>query len=211
MILSVLIPTITPRFPLLSRNLWHLQQQRGDFEVLVHEGDEIGMGDKLNRMFGEARGEYVVAVDDDDYLPGYYMDRMLPTLRTGVFDSVGYRIFCLRNGMFWLEIEHDPGGSFDGSRLRKLKRGFCPKIPVRTEIARRYQFGNEFEDDFAWSELVHGDIETAVFVDESMYVYDFWPDSGAFKYDGWTSGKWPKQPDVGDWPFDRNRVRWIGA
>lgn len=212
-VLSVLIPTISSRASTLSRSLWHLEQQNTyGFEVLVHQGDEIGLGDKINRMVQEARGDFIVMVDDDDYLPLHYMHTVWPTLRLST-DFVGYRILALKNGAFWLSIEHSATNQFGSQTLR---RGVCNKMPIRTELARQVPFGNDYTDDWPWSEQIHNLVERSTFIDEHLYVYDWWPESMAFKNPERHPDKWAPAHDVGVWPYDGaswpiagDRLRWL--
>lgn len=205
MILSVLIPAISVRTSTLSRSLWYLQQQTGDFEILVHPGDDVGLGDKTNRLIQEAAGEYVVVVDDDDYLVPHYMRTVLPFLESGP-DFVGYRILALWDGKFWLSIAHDAKNEF-GSLT--LDRGVCSKMPIRRSIASQVMLGNEFEADWPWAQRVHELVETSLFIDEHLYVYDWWPNAMGFPGGKWAPGTWAPQQDVGLWPVVEDRVRWL--
>lgn len=216
MILSVLIPTISSRASTLSRSLWYLQHQTLDaeFEVIVHQGDTVGLGDKINRMIADARGDYIVMVDDDDHLVPHYMAAVLPKLIQLVEpddrpDFLGYKILALRDGQYWLSIAHDAKNPFGNPTLN---RGVCNKMPIRREIAAKVPFGNDYTDDWPWSGAVHALIRTSDFVDDHLYVYDWWPDSMAFR--DYTSvwqphEKFSDQRDIGEWPFDPERVRWL--
>ena len=219
MILSVLIPTISSRASTLSRSLWYLENQwnnkLGDnsslYEVIVHRGDTVGLGDKINRMIAEARGDYVVMVDDDDHLVPYYMPTVLPRLYQSSkrLDFLGYRILALQNGKYWLSIAHDAKNPFGNPTLN---RGVCNKMPIRRSIAAKVPFGNDYTDDWPWSGAVHALVETSEFIDDHLYVYDWWPDSMAFRdYSTvWQPHEeFSPQRDIGEWPFDPERVRWL--
>ena len=224
MILSVLIPTISSRASTLSRTLWYLQNQTmsGDFEVIVHQGDTIGLGDKINRMIAEAKGDYIVMVDDDDYLVPHYMASVLPRLQQSSMacygykpvqfdtpDFLGYKILALQNGKYWLSISHDAKNPFGNPTLN---RGVCNKMPIRRSIAAKVPFGNDYTDDWPWSGAVHALVETSEFIDDHLYVYDWWPDSMAFRdYSTvWQPHEeFSPQRDIGEWPFDPERVRWL--
>ena len=203
--LSVLIPTISARASTLSRALWYLQQQSGEFEVVVHEGDDIGKGAKVNAMVAASTGDYIIVLDDDDYLPLNYMSRVLPYLDSG-FDFVGYRILALRDGKYWMSIAHDARNRFGNPTL---DRGVCDKMPIRRELAEQVQYGDEYTDDWPWSEAVHNLVETSTFVNEHLYVYDWWPGSMAFKGGEFRPGDWTPQQDFGVWPHDSERVTWM--
>lgn len=209
--LSVIIPTISARASTLSRSLWHLIEQPGDFEVIVHRGDEIGLGDKVNAMIAEARGDYIVQVDDDDHLPLGYMASVLPFL-DGSVDAVGYKILALRDGSFWVSIAHDPTHEFGVDTPRpdgSIGRGVCNKIPIRRELAQKVHFGNAYTDDWPWSEQVHRLVERSTFIDRHLYVYDWWPSTMAFRNADRRPHGWTPQRDIGAWPYDSERIRWM--
>ena len=153
-VLTICIPTIPERQSLLSRLLWTLEQQtRNGLEVLISDGHRP-MGDKLNEMFAHAQGDYVVAVDDDDLVASDYVLRLNATTRLlGSFggegvDFIGYDILWLEDGKYAGRVSHQIDGDTSWSTL---DRGVSPKCPVRTEIARRVRFGNEYTADRKWS------------------------------------------------------------
>lgn len=211
MILSVLIPTISARASTLSRALWYLQHQGTEwaesFEVLVAEGDDIGKGEKVNAMVEAAEGSHIIVLDDDDYLPPHYADTVIPVLKFGdPVDFLGYRILALKNGRYWLSIVHDARNEFGNPTL---DRGVCDKMPIRREFALSVKYGDEYTDDWPWSKAIHDLVETSEFIDDHLYVYDWWPESMAFKDSKFQPGNWNPQQDVGQWPYNPERVRWL--
>ena len=203
--LSVLVPTITARASTLTRSLWYLQQQTGDFEVIVATGDDIGLGDKTNNLIAAAAGDYFIIVDDDDHLPSHYMDTVLPFL-DGTFDYVGYRILALHEGRYWLSIAHDAKNPFEAFTLN---RGVDKKMPIRRSLMEGLSLGNEFEDDWLFAQSIHDRVQTSMFIDDHLYVYDWWPDTMTFPGGRRDQGNWGPQRDIGRWPFDPDRIRWL--
>ena len=201
--LSVLIPTVSPRESLLSRLLWSITSQTGDFEIVVHGGDTIPMGDKLNRMFTVAQGEYVVCVDDDDMLADSYMEQVLPRLED--VDFLGYRILVLRDGAFWMEVEHRGGVTGWGSKVR----GVGPKCPIRRELALQVPFGNAYTDDVTWSSQVGRLVRAAGFVDRPLYIYDWWAERMLGTAPDHHVDRWGSQRDVGEWPYVPSRITFL--
>lgn len=201
--LSVLIPTVSPRESLLSRLLWSVTSQQGEFEIVIHGGDEIPMGDKLNRMFQVARGEYVVCVDDDDMLADSYMEQVLP--RLGDVDFLGYRILVLRDGAFWMEVEHRGDGHGWASHVR----GVGPKCPIRREIALQVPFGNAYTDDLAWSSKIGPLVRSFGFVDRPLYIYDWSPTQMLGTAPDHQPDRWNQQRDVGVWPWKPGHITWL--
>lgn len=196
--ITVCIPTMPGRESTLSRLLHSIQGY--DLEVLVHER-VAPMGDKLNEMFAMAKGEYVVAVDDDDILhPGLIPDYLPPA------DFVGWKILVVLNGQVAGAVQHrfgqDPDAAWAGSM-----RGVSPKCLVRTDIARHVAFGNEYTADRAWSREVQVLCGTGFFVDEFVYTYDHW-DAAML---GTNPGDNPnaQRRYVGNWTYDRGEFTWL--
>ena len=201
--LSVLVPTVSPRASLLSRLLWSITSQSGDYEIVIHEGDDIPMGDKLNRMFTVAQGEYVVCVDDDDMLADSYMDNVLPRLE-GI-DFLGYQILVLRDGAFWMQVEHRGDAVGWGSRVR----GVGPKCPIRRELALQVPFGNAYTDDVSWSSQVARLVKSSDFVARPLYIYDWWESRMLGTAPDHYESRWEEQRDVGTWPWVPAVITWL--
>lgn len=165
------------------------EQMCDEVEVIVLGGDGP-MGDKVNAGFTEAAGEWVAVVDDDDELAADFVDCILEAVESDP-DMVGYRIASMRDGALMAMIEH----RVDGPReWTTNKRGPCPKMPIRTTLARKHEFGNEYTADRVWSAAVATELRSGVFVDRTLYRHDYWT---------------RERPDVGVWPFDRSLFRWL--
>lgn len=205
--LSILIPTVSSRKSLLSRLLWGLEEQlNGDVEVIIHEGDEIAMGDKLNRMFQEASGEFVVCVDDDDYLANDYVELILDQILLTNVDYVGYKVLMTIDGKYCRTFQSTYNGDQEwvGS-----PQGVGPKWPVRREIALRYNFPNQHQGDRIWSAQVRTDVKSGIYLPRVLYFYDYW-DKGTLGTEP-GSPNTASQRDVGMYPYDRSKFKWINA
>ena len=202
--LTICIPTIAERRSLLSRLLHVLERQLcDDVEVLIADGRRP-MGDKLNEMFAAASGAYVVAVDDDDLVTDDY----LATIRwqcDGRADFVGHDILWLEDGRYAGRVRHRLGGDVTWTTL---DRSVSPKCPVRTEIARRVRFGNEYSADRTWSAEVAEACGSGKYLPVELYIYDHWSDHMVG-----TSPDDPRfgrpQRDVGMWPFSSEVFTWL--
>lgn len=197
--LTFCIPTVSHRAGLLSRLLWSIGEQaqdyEGQFEVLVYPGDDIPYGDKLNEMFAIAQGKWVVAVGDDDWLPGFYL-QILPLLEDTDVDYLGYKILYLKNGKFQYEISHR--GDILGWPSNTL-RGVCQTCPVRTTIAKSVPFGNEYTDDRVWSLEVGEKVKRHAFLDRVMYYYDYGESIGTTPDQN--PDAWVDSDRVGTWDY----------
>lgn len=207
--LSILIPTVSSRTSLLGRLLATLEPQiyKDEVEVIVHTGDDIGVGDKCNRMFQEARGRLVVSIDDDDNVTGDYCKTILSASSTSshTTDFIGYRTAYSRNGIYQYDIYQDARPS----HLDDTHRHVSLKNPIARDIAKQFEFTNQVGGDAIWCEQVResGLIKNPVFIDKALYLYDFW--------DAGTIGPVPGHPnhanqrDVGARNYDKEKFRWI--
>ena len=88
--LSILIPHLKERGEKLSRLLFQLQRQINDYpvEVLIHDGDGT-TGQKRNELIAEAKGEWVVHIDDDDTISDDYIKEICKNLHPYV-NGIGF-------------------------------------------------------------------------------------------------------------------------
>ena len=76
--LTVIVTTLPERARLLSRCLWHLENQTiRNFEVLVMHGPRM-KGDKLNMAFQHVDTSHLMMVDDDDYISPVLVEHVQP-------------------------------------------------------------------------------------------------------------------------------------
>lgn len=195
--ITVCIPTIPTRRSLLSRLLWGLQDQQVD--VIIADGDRP-MGDKLNDCFQAATTTHVVCVDDDDMLPPDF-----DQVANSGYAFVGYRILWLENGRFAGSVAHHGDGD---TTWNTLTRGVSPKCPIATRIARAHKFGNHYTADREWAANVQADLPSHKFIDRHLYTYDHWTDHMVGTEPDTDLYRRP-QRDVGRWPVDWSRFRWL--
>ena len=195
---TVCVPAIASRVSLLSRLLWTLAPQ--DVEVIVAAGDGP-MGDKLNACFQAATTRYVVCVDDDDLITPDFALR----LAGAAGDFVGYRILWTEDGRFAGSVSHRGDGDTSWSTL---DRGVSNKCLIATDLARSVPFGNEYTADRQWCQTVQAQVGAHSFVDAHLYWYDHWQAHmvGTSPNDGRLG---VAQRDVGWWPYDPGRLRWL--
>ena len=82
-ILSILIPSLNERSEMLKKLESELHRQIGDRNVeVVHVSDDrqMSIGQKRMMLLTMAKGEYITYVDDDDWIPEDYIDRILVAL-----------------------------------------------------------------------------------------------------------------------------------
>lgn len=179
--LTIVVATMPERRQLLSRCLWHLEHQTvQDFDVIVAHGRKAGYGDKLMKAFSLAETSHVMACDDDDWLALHAVETVLPYTE----DFVGYDA---------TQIVH---GRYAETIYQETASHICP---LRTDLATLFPLDNDYYGDIRWTKATAPFIKTETYIDQPLYFYDKWSDGG-----GWSPTR-----EVGWWPYDKLRFRWI--
>lgn len=201
-IVTICIPTVSHRKGLLSRLLWSIGEQaqyhKGQFEVLIHPGDDIAYGDKLNRLFAAAKGKYVVDCGDDDMVASDFLN-LISVAENDNPDCIGYKILYTENGKFQREIAHraDVQGYSD-----PYVQGVTQRCWLRKEIAASVPFGNEYTADRVWGPLVQAKIKTFAYVDRVLYYYDHWESEMLGTSPEHRPEAWVDTDRVGEWNYE---------
>jgi hypothetical protein len=201
-VLTICIPTVSHRRGLLSRLLWSIGEQaepwQDQFEVLIHTGDDTAYGDKLNRLFAEAKGKYVVDCGDDDWVASSFLN-LIPIAKNGGFDCLGYKILYTEDGLFQREIAHraDVQGYSD-----PYVQGVTQRCWIKKEIAQAVPFGNEYTADRAWGRAIHKLIKSHAFINRVLYHYDHRTDEYLGTAPDHRPQAWVEVNRVGEWNYD---------
>jgi glycosyltransferase involved in cell wall biosynthesis len=185
--LSILLPTVESRANLFAKLHAHIlgQCEGKPVEVIVAcDNKEISIGKKRQNLLEQATGEWVVYVDDDDWIADTYVDRILAALSTNP-DCVGFRITCTQNG-------RNPRRAIASLRYKEWGenrdgydhvRSPYQKTPVRRSIALKVGFPDlRYGEDRVYSRGIVRLLKTEVFVDEVLYMYRFRSEPFAQKY-----------------------------
>jgi len=202
-ILTICVPTVSHRAGLLSRLLWSIGEQaapyQGQFEVLIHPGDNIAYGDKLNRLFAEAKGEYVVDCGDDDWVSGSFLS-LIDVAMSGHYDCIGYKILYTEDGRFQREIAQGALGYVGISD--PFNNGVTQRCLIKKEIAMSVPFGNHYTADREWGPAVQEKIRSATFVNRVLYFYDHREDEMLGTMPNHLPANWVDTNRVGTWNYD---------
>lgn len=204
--LSLLVATVPARASLLSRLLWTLESQLiEDVEVLIHADPGKSIGDKSNEMYAAASGDFVARIDDDDTVAQDYVVMLTDVLDLGA-DFIGFKVLHTIGGVYSAEYPHDysRGVTDPGAAIR----GISAQMVLPTAVAREVSFGNGYHDDFAWARAVTQTWKPSLpaYIDRALYHYDYWP---AHSLPSVPDGLDRPQRDVGTWPYDEGKFRWI--
>lgn len=139
--------------------------------VAYWNNGEKPLGDIRQALVNEARGEYIAFIDDDDQVPEYYCDKIVPLL-DGV-DYIGWRMQLWHNGQKLKPTFH----SLKYDRWSEDANGFYRNIshlnPIKKSIAEKVTFEIEkgTAEDEPWVRRVAPFVKTENYIEEVMYYY----------------------------------------
>jgi glycosyltransferase involved in cell wall biosynthesis len=182
MLLSILIPTLEEREPLLSRLLskLHGQIERDNYQnrVEIHllcDNREMSTGAKRNALIDMAKGEFVAFVDDDDDVHEDYIRLIVTALSEHPdVDCLGITgLIYFRGGhphRFVHSLQYDQYFSRYGVYYRP------PYIlnPIRRTIAQQFRFAEtSYAEDAEWAMRIAQTRALCAehFLDVTLYQY----------------------------------------
>lgn len=187
-LLSVLIVTLAHReekfLCLLGRLLEQAEASPAPVEVvaLQNNGAEA-LANYRDRLLREARGKYLCFVDDDDMVPGYYIEKIVEALGQDP-DCVGFLEVCtgleVQLSKLSLSVPPDtpwPPVLHEGQW--QYLRHFNHAMPVRAELAKQVSFqgssylftGEDMQYCSRLAPILRERGSREVFIPEIMYHY----------------------------------------
>jgi glycosyltransferase involved in cell wall biosynthesis len=188
-LLSILIPTLEERARQFLELSTKLRDQIASASLpdqveIVHclDDRQSSVGAKRNWLLEQARGRFVVFVDDDDDVNDRYVPLVCQVLSENPsVDCVGIRgTICFRGGTKRKFIHSLAYRSYC-CRSNVYLRPPYHLNPMRREIACRYRFEDiSYSEDIDWAMRICRDraLRTEAFVDEDLYLYRsrrYWP------------------------------------
>jgi glycosyltransferase involved in cell wall biosynthesis len=176
---TILIATLAQRRARLERLLTCLMPQvdavHGQVTVkALWNNGEQPIGWFRQQLLESATAEYVSFVDDDDEVPPYFVEKVLPLL-DGV-DYVGWRMQTYLNGTAMAPTFHSLRYKSWYSDDRGHYRDISHLNPVRRELTKGTSFCTDLErvashEDMAWTEQMRGRLLTEHYIEDVMYLY----------------------------------------
>lgn len=172
--LSILIATQGRRnqsFKRLVKELnYQVQEFRNQIEIVAYwNNGELPIGDIRQALLEEAQGEYVCFVDDDDFVPPYYVREIMKALGK---DYVGFRVQLFNNGVEQRPVFHDLQYQVWLDDDNGFYRGVTHLNPIKREIALQGDFSREGAgEDVAWAKSVIHLVKDQEYIDKVMYYY----------------------------------------
>lgn len=137
-------------------------------EALWNNG-ERGVGKVRQALLEHARSEYVSFLDDDDGIPPYFTERVVPLL-DGI-DYIGWRQELWRGPRKERPVTHSLRYGRWVDSPEEFNRDITHFNPVRRSLARLGTFDNEhayWAEDWDWARQIRGRLLTEHFIDEVM-------------------------------------------
>jgi len=177
-VLSILIPTMPKRSGLLRRLLNVLNPQCTDEVEILTYSDEgrITTGRKRNDLIQQAKGEYIVFVDDDDMVASTYIADILNAAKSNP-DCITFKGWMETDGTnrkeFRLSINYPYTAVTENGNEIYLR---YPNhiTPIKRSIALQVPFLNvTMGEDYAWATELHKRklLTTEVRINKPLYFY----------------------------------------
>lgn len=181
-LLSILIPTVEERKEQFHQLLTFLQWQ-------IHENDlkdrveikflcdnkEMTIGEKRNKLYRMANGDYSWQIDDDDTVHFEAVSYIVDELKKRP-DCVGFKELCIFDGKrvessnFSLKY----GGWADNvDGFNHVRTPFF-KTPIKTSICLQCPIPHiRFGEDHEFSKMIKPLIRNEAYIDEFIYIYRY--------------------------------------
>ncbi len=153
--------------------------------IWYRDNKEMIIGDKRQKLLEAARGDYIVFIDDDDWVADDYVEQILKAIEQKP-DCIGFLINCNMNGKYESAIASSRykqwGDNQDGYRYN---RSIYHKTPVRRDIALKAGFPSlNYGEDAEYSRRVMRLLKDPkeVFIDKELYYFRYKPAPHKEKY-----------------------------
>ena len=154
---------------------------KDDIEIIIAEDDCVmSVGEKRNKLIEAAKGDYVVFIDDDDKIPLYYMEILLPILSEKIYDCVGFKFIFNYN--FKGYANPNPGIASLKCKewlcnIGAVTRPISHINPMLKSVAESVKFPLQNRgEDAMWAVDIATKLSKEYFIDEYMYIYEAYPE-----------------------------------
>ncbi len=188
--LSILIPTLTSRKKSFDKIYSELQRQitEGDYQRSVkieweRDNGEMTIGAKRNILLERADCDYVVFVDDDDWISGNYIKLVMDGIQTNP-DCCSLKGIITWDGkrpeLFEHTLKFDKYRTNEQAKSDEIKYERFPNHlnAIKSFLAKQFRFpeSNHGEDtDFATQIFNSGLLKIEHYIPEVLYHYLFKP------------------------------------
>ena len=181
--LSVLICTISSRTIMYNQLIGYLRNQiftlpdhfANEVEVITSFDESINVGQKRNWLLDEAKGDFIVFVDDDDTISEDYLVSILNCINDNPdIDCVGIEGVITFNGhnlkRWYISIDY--GSWFERDNVYYRTPNHIS--PIRRSIALKVKFPEiKFAEDFEYSTNIFPLLKKEAKIQKSIYNYNY--------------------------------------
>lgn len=174
--LSILIATMPERFEQFIKLYDFIGDHFVDnkMELIIDNSMEYNIGVKRNNLLSQARGEYIVFIDDDDTISPDYISKILEATKTNP-DCIGISGVITFNGSNQKQWHISKDFSAWHERDHVYYRTPNHISPVRRELALQAGFPEiEHGEDYAYSMRLLSLLKTEVKIEGNLYFYNYW-------------------------------------
>lgn len=180
--LSILICTLPERHDMFKLLLKHINRQLNgleDFwkevEVLHDANPSITTGAKRNKLINEAEGNFIVFIDDDDWVSDDYVYRIIKAIYSKPdADCIGMEGWITENGANkkdW-KISKEFGSWYEKDNVYYRTPNHIS--PVKRNIAVRCGFPDKsFGEDYEYSQRILPHLKNEAYIPHQLYHYRF--------------------------------------
>lgn len=180
-VLSILICSLVSRTEMFRKLTAHLARQidtsANDVEILVlTDNKEVSTGSKRQKLLQMAQGKYVVFIDDDDWVPSYYVSEMLKACKSGAdcFSINGTMTTDGNNEVKWVISKNFDNAEVNSKGEKLLTRKTNHITAVKRLLALQAGFPDKSNaEDKYYSDHVAPLCKTEFTISKPMYHYQF--------------------------------------
>lgn len=148
-----------------------------DTVEIIHECDnkEMSIGMKRDKLIWNAKGKYLVMIDDDDWIAPQFIRKILDATVTSP-DCIGYMEECrfgnrIERSMF--SNRFTDWSTLTGEAFKYARTPFF-KTPIRTDYCKVVGCRDmRFGEDHDFAKRIKPLLKTEVFINEIMYIYRY--------------------------------------
>ncbi len=181
--LSILIPVHTAHLSMFLELLKHLEKQindlcvQGEVEILFEiDSGEITTGAKRNLLLEQAKGDFIVTIDADDWVADCYVEEMLKAVSTGC-DCVAINGTYTKDGkdeIQWFLSKDNINTTISVGGKNVFMRTTNHITAVRRELALKAKFTDKsFGEDSDYSNALKPYLKTEAVINSPLYFYRY--------------------------------------
>jgi glycosyltransferase involved in cell wall biosynthesis len=170
--LSVLIATIGRRNNRFIELIEYLTNMAKDFDVEIiaywNNGEEP-IGKIRQSLVENAVGDYVCFIDDDDWVPDYYLAEIFKAMGK---DYIGFQVELFEKDKQLKPVFHSIRYGVWHDDEKGFYRGVTHLNPIRRQLALLGDFANQgIGEDANWARSLRSLVQTENYIDKIMYYY----------------------------------------